>query len=362
MKIGIDFQAAQGNTTGLGVYTRNLVDAFEMLNEGQFSLTRFYRQQEKDLNTIERLYWENVRLPRQVRSENVDLLHVPGFSVGIQKTVPVVLTVHDLIGSKFPNQKGVASKFYWGTWLPSSLKRADKILADSEYTKRDILELTHVSEDHIEVVYPSGHEGYEPRENSAIRRELFSSLGIKGSYFLFVGTIEPRKNLNRILKAFAEFIKTEKTARHFQLVVVGSKGFAGGEAYKELLANSELSEDNLIFPGYLPLSDLNELYAGALAFLFPSLYEGFGIPVLEAMASGTPVLTSTTSSLPEVAGDAALLVDPENTREIAQAMKRFAEDKQLREQLIEKGFQNIKRFSWTKAAKQVLQVYKAVLV
>ena len=173
-------------------------------------------------------------------------------------------------------------------------------------------------------------------------------------YLLYVGTLQPRKNLVRAIEAFG-LLKRDSTLK---FVIAGKKGWLYDEIFEKV---KELNlENEVIFTGYVPDEDLPELYKNAKAFIFVSLYEGFGLPVLEAMSYGIPVLTSNTSSLPEVAGDAALLVDPENTEEIAKGMERLLTDEKLRQQLISKGKEQIKKFSWEKAAKETLQVLEEV--
>jgi glycosyltransferase involved in cell wall biosynthesis len=209
----------------------------------------------------------------------------------------------------------------------------------------------------IRVIYPSGHEGFSPLKDSEKLGETKQRLGVKDKYFLTVGTVEPRKNVHRVIEAFIKFTRENSVYSDYQLVVVGLTDFAHGSFVKPLLQKFS-SDANILLAGYVEREDLNCLYSGAVGFLFPSLYEGFGIPVLEAMASGVPVLTSRTTSLPEVAGEAAYYVDPADVEDIAKGMKIFAGDPSLRNGLIEKGFQRIKRFSWRETAHQTMEVYE----
>jgi glycosyltransferase involved in cell wall biosynthesis len=215
-----------------------------------------------------------------------------------------------------------------------------------------------IPEEKIRIVYPSGHEGFSsqiPAERIAATKKR---LAVQDHYFLFVGTMEPRKNLGRILDAFKIFRNSNPD---FLLVLVGSKAFAHGKYSETLAKEHDLDSHSVIAPGFLDHNDLNALYSGAQGLLFPSLYEGFGIPILEAMASGCPVITSTTTSTPEVAGDAAILVDPCSVEAITQGMANLAGNDSLRSDLRQKGFEQIQKFSWKKTAREVINVYKELL-
>lgn len=360
MKIGIDAQASKGRLTGLGVYTKNLIQFLLAQQRNGFEFVLISREQKGDWNTAERLLWENAEVPRQARRGRIGILHVPAFSPPLIKPCRVVVTVHDLIGMFFANQLGWPSRFYWGKWLPLTVRKADAIIADSENTKKDIVEHLQVPEARVKVIYPSGHEGFSPHQEPAALKRTRERFGIKEKYFLTVGTLEPRKNLLRTIEAFSQFLKTSKSDATFQLVVVGSIDFAHGKFLKILLENCKLDSDDVILTGYVEQEDLNMLYSGAEGFVFASLYEGFGIPVLEAMASGAPVITSRSSSLPEVAGDAAAYVDPCDVSAIANGMCDIASNSTLRKQLVEKGFERIKHFSWRDTANKTLEVYESL--
>ena len=360
MLVGFDAQATCGKLTGLGNYTCCLLEALrrEITAPLELCVLSQERSRSRDLNTLERLAWENGTLSGLARRHKVDILHVPAFAPPFRKPCKVVVTVHDIAGRLFRNQIGVPSAFYWGQWLPFVIRRADRIIADSEHTKKDLMKYLRIKENMIRVVYPSGHETFSALVPEAKVGEVKRTAGIHGRYFLFVGTLEPRKNLGRILDAFKA---VSATLRDHQLVIAGSKQFAHGE-YSEILARDHaLASDRIVAPGYLNHESLNALYCGAEALIFPSLYEGFGIPILEAMASGCPVLTSSVTSTPEVAGEAAIFVDPCDTNAIAEAMKRLALQETLRSELRLKGFEQIKKFSWRKTARETIEVYKELL-
>jgi len=358
--VGFDAQATQGPQSGLGVFTKNLLSELQREITEPLSLRIYARKifQDCHISTAQRLRWENWTLPRLARKDHVDILHVPAFAPAFRKSCPLIVTVHDIAGMLFLNQIGVLSAFYWGTWLPFVIKQADRIIAISGHTKMDLVKHLRIREEKIRVVSPSGHEGFSSAIPVTRITETKKSLGIKDRYFLFVGTMEPRKNLGRMLDAFKLF---QKSRTDFQLVLVGSKNFAYGQYVGSLARGNSLGADSVIAPGFLEHEELNTLYAGAQGLLFPSLYEGFGIPILEAMASGCPVLTSNITSTPEVAGDAAILVDPYSVDAIAQGMLTLADNDFLRNDLRKRGFEQIKRFSWKKTAREVINVYKEIL-
>ena len=358
MKIGIDIHASRGAKTGLGVYTDNLLHALADFKE-RHQFFNYAASDSAHWNTFRRLYWENFELPKLAKKDKIEILHVPAFSPPFRKFSKLVVTVHDLIGVIFPNQRGLPSRWYWGSWLPFTIRRADCIITDSENTKKDVLRHLAVPEKKIRVVYPSGHEGFSSHVNGTALESLKKNLGVREKYFLCVGTIEPRKNLLRVIQAYARFMR-KKRSPSYQLLVVGSKEFAHGKAFLEIMNSASVNTNGIIFTGYLEHEDLNRLYCGAEAFLFPSLYEGFGIPILEAMACGVPVLASDRSSLPEVGGDAVYSVNPINVDEITEGMSRLADDTTLRRELIEKGSRQIGKFSWKKTAREIVQVYESL--
>ncbi len=360
MKIGFDAQATRGRQSGLGVFTRSLLASLKQEIRHPLTL-RVYAEEipdDRNVNTLRRLRWENWTLPGLSRQDKLDILHVPAFAPAFRKPCPLVVTVHDIAGMLFKNQIGALSSFYWGKWLPFVIKQADRIIANSQYTKKDLVTHLKIHESKIRVIYPSGHEAFSTTFSKAHIEAVKIRLGIQGRYFLFVGTMEPRKNLSRILEAF-KVIRGSNA--DFQLVLVGSQAFGHGK-YAETLAREHSFGSGAVLPtGFLDHDSLNALYCGAQALLFPSLYEGFGIPILEAMASGCPVLTSTATSTPEVAGDAAVLVNPYSVDAIAEGMAKLAGGEGLRTGLRQKGFEQIKRFSWKKAAQEVIEVYKEFL-
>lgn len=360
IRVGIDIHSTFGERSGLGTSTYYLVQEIEKLLKKPFQLRLLGKHPPRHMNTFRRLIWENISLPCEAKREKLDLLHIPAFAPPLVKSWKLVLTVYDIIGMKYPNQLHWPSAFYWGQWVPYLIAKADAIITSSEHTKKDLLNTLRLKEKNIHVVPISGHETFSSSMSAQFIESIKAKFRIHGPYFLFVGTLEPRKNLERCLDAFGLFLKINGHL-NYQFVVAGSKNFGHGLFFDFLAKKLGDAYRQIIFPGYLSHEELNALYCGATGFLFPSLYEGFGIPVLEAMGAGTPVIASSATSVPEVAGKAALLVDPLDTNAIAQAMTDLAENSSLRSTLIEKGFEHIKSFSWRKAAAQILKIYESVL-
>lgn len=365
LRIGFDAQATLGQLSGLGTYTSHLIQSLTGRTEISARHHRplyefyFYRDERYCRNTPSRLLWENAVLPGLLKKDKVDIVHVPAFSPALFKRTRTIVTVHDLIGMLFPNQVGRVSRFYWGTWLPAAVKSAEAFIADSQSTRTDMIRHLRIPEKKITVIYPSGHEGFFSLPADSIQSTL-KQQGIDRSYFLFVGTLEPRKNLFRALRVF-DMLNKSSRAGQFKFVVVGSKQFAHGsffEKLKDSLQNN--SSEDILFTGYVSHEELNHLYCGATALVYPSLYEGFGIPILEAMASSCPVITSTTSSTSEVAGNAALLVDPEDEMQLLCAMEQLADSDSLRQRLRDAGLRQIQKFSWKKTAEETLKVYESM--
>lgn len=361
-RIGIDIHCAEGRISGLGRTVEQLWTHLKKMPmpdcEYRF-LTR--SKPSKDMNTLRRLYWENSEVPRFARTEKLDLLHVPAFAVPALKPCKLVLTVHDLIGMTFPNQKGLPSKLYWGKWLPWTSKHADAIITISEHSKKDIVQYLHIPESKVHVILLSGHEHFKSNIELQDINQVKESLGIDEEYFLFVGTLEPRKNLARTIQAFSQFLRHKKVSTRYQLVLVGAKDFGHGTYFEQTLKPLISNEKDIVCTDYIDHDTLNRLYAGARALAFPSLYEGFGFPVLEAMGSGTTVITSNTTSLPEVAGDAAYYVNPMSLEEIEQAFKFLAEDDSLRNDLLRRSKKRLSLFSWQKTTLQTQNVYRKLL-
>jgi glycosyltransferase involved in cell wall biosynthesis len=305
--------------------------------------------------------WTHLRLSAEMAVRPPDVLFVPAHVLPLLRPRRSVVTVHDLGYLAYPEAHKAGDRRYldWSTrW---SARRARIIIADSAATRADLIRAYGVDGRKIRVIYLGRDEMLAPVKDERALAEVRARYGIAGRYVLYVGTLQPRKNLARVIEAFAR-VAAEPAFSGVQLVLAGKKGWL----YDDLFAQVERMglPGRAIFPGYIEDADLPALLSGATAFVFPSLYEGFGIPVLEAGACGVPVITSNTSSLPEVAGDpaagpgqaAALLVDPHDVDAIAEAMTRLVTDEALRAELSRRGLANVQRFSWEKCARETLAV------
>ncbi len=285
---------------------------------------------------------------------NADLWHFTNYVAPPTKT-RFVVTIHDLAYLDYPQYVEPKNLAYLQRFVPETLERAEQVIAVSEATKESLKEKLKVPESRLTVTPEACDPVYYESVPEDQIRLIKDKYGVDGDYFLAVGTLEPRKNLKNLLLAFAGIRRHTKE----QLVIVGGQGWLFDET-KELLQKLGLG-DRVIFTGYAPKQELPALYQGAKLFVFPSVYEGFGIPVLEAMASGTPVICSNTSSLPEVGGMAALYFDPQDTEALKLALRRGLEDAVLRERLAEAGREQARQFSWEETARLTLETYRRVL-
>ncbi|MBI2863827.1 MAG: glycosyltransferase family 4 protein [Chloroflexi bacterium] len=353
MRIGIDTQSTLGRKTGIGLYTAALLSHLKKV-AGDNDYVEIEWGKTTELRTHERLVWEQAIAPARAALARVDVFHAPGFGAPLLRSCPVVLTVHDLIGLLFPQNLPPVSRFYWHRWLPFTVSRADRIIADSHHTKRDIVDHLCVPASRVEVVYLAAGDDFRPIDASARREEVRRRYGLPPRFILYVGTIEPRKGLKELVSAFAR-LKRETGLPH-GLVIAGKKGWYWQDLFR-------LVEDlgvAVCFTDYVADADLPTLYSCADLFVFLSHYEGFGLPPLEAMACGTPVICSNASSLPEVVGDAALLVSPPAIETVSGAMAAVLQDPSLGDSLAQKGRKRAREFSWERAARETLAIYQKV--
>ncbi|HJO55619.1 MAG TPA: glycosyltransferase family 1 protein [Candidatus Scalindua sp.] len=271
-----------------------------------------------------------------------------------QSTQRVIITVHDIAYIRFPDLLNKSRRIYKKFILRESIKRASIIVADSYSTKRDIVEFFGINERQIKVIHLGVESRFRPISNVKKYR-LKNKLPSK--MILNVGTLEPRKNIITLISAFKKL--REKGFETYKLVIAGERGWLYEQIFKEVERNDLKNE--IIFMGVVRDEDLPTLYNCAEVFVYPSLYEGFGLPPLEAMACGIPVITSNASSLPEVVGNAGIMVDSRDDNSLCEAMYNVLKDEELRCHMIKKGLIRAKLFSWEKVAKEILEIHKELL-
>lgn len=287
-----------------------------------------------------------------LKKHKIDLLFSPSPAAPFFYKNKIVV-IHDCAYDRFKEFDNIFSKIYFRLMYYGAKYFSKKIITSSNFSKRELANLYKIKENKIKVIY--GATPFLPKINEKFIEETLNKFEITRPYFIYVGNWRPRKNLPGLIKAFKLFIEKNK---NFKLVLAGKKDKRFLDLEK-IIKDMNLS-NNVIITGFITEEEKVALYKGSAALTFPSFYEGFGLPVLEAQSLGVPVLTSNTSSLPEVAGEGALYVDPYNIEEIVKGMERIAFDENLRKDLIQKGYENIKRFSWEKAAKELLEVFKEV--
>jgi glycosyltransferase involved in cell wall biosynthesis len=377
MKIGFDLDSLTLRSGGIGRYGVNLINHLAKIlltetNNEMFvflhrSFNRNVLNKHENLGLINKytriksnVLRKAIFLPFSIRNLKMDLFHGVDH-IGLpflyrSKTCHYVVTVHDLITRIYPRSFPIKQRLVQNNLLPLILSKAERIVVDSRSTENDVKKFYPQQAEKVKVIYPGVESQFFPRSQKEVERVL-DKYQLDFKYFFFLGTLEPRKNIVRLIEAFIK-LKRERNVEH-RLVISGRKGWL----YKEILEKiqqSSFSQD-IIFTDFVDDEDLPYLFSGAEMFLYPSLYEGFGLPVLEAMACGTPVIASNLSSLPEITGEAGILVDPLNVEEIALAMERLSGNRKLQEELQKRGLERAKLFSWEKVAQETSELYKEML-
>ena len=376
LRIAIDYTSAVNQNAGVGRFVRSLVGALLELDSAndylllhaapnasaraQFPRGRNVsplplRLSERWLNIL----WHRLQAPLPIDwlTGPVDIFHSPDFVLPPVRKARSILTVHDLAFLLYPQCADEHLRTYLERTVPRSVARADFVVADSENTRNDVVCLLGADPERVAVVPGGVDASFRPvpaAEHLALRQRL--GLDADTPFILFVGVIEPRKNLVRLMDAFA-ILKSRQNLPH-KLVVVGRKGWL----WEGIMEHAERfpARGDTIFTGFVPEEELATLYSAAQMFAFPSHYEGFGLPVLEAMACGTPVVASRASSLPEVVGDAGLQVDPDDSEQLAAALELLALNPNVREDMRRRGLERARCFTWHAAASGLLEIYRRV--
>lgn len=369
MRVAIDYTPAARQRAGIGRYTRGLIRALaDRKPAGDFLLLVAggldgveadwppnFRVRGLPLGDYAlTLLWQRLRLPLPVEAftGRRQVFHSPDFVLPPQLTGRSLLTVHDLSFLRTPQYANARQRAYLEKVVPRSVQRADLILADSAATQRDLEELLGVPGNKTQVLYPGIGPEYRPAAE-AQRARVRAEYKIEGPFLLTVGTLEPRKNHPGLMRAFA--LALERGKLPHKLLIAGGHGWDEEPIFTT--AERLGLGDRLRFLGFVPEADLPGLYGLAELFLYPSFYEGFGLPPLEAMACGVPVVTSDRASLPEVVGEAGCLVDPEDEERLAELILELVDSPQKRREMARRGLEQAGRFRWQASAQQLVEVY-----
>ncbi len=367
MKILIDAHLSENKITGIGRYLNCLIKELLNLDKTNKYIILLNNQINKShpLKTITASnvtkqtvtfkgpsFQQNLTIPRIIKEYKPDVYHHPHFDLPFLIHIPAVITIHDLKYIKHPeffSKQQKLKSMYMKLMLQSAVKRASKIIAVSEHTKNDLIDLYHIQSEKIDVIY----HGYKKFNQQEKEIGILYKSKIKKPYILFVGERRPHKNIENLIYAFHKIIN--KNYSSFMLVIVGKK-YAHYQKPEKLIDRLKL-RDKIILTDSITDAELVQLYKNSALFILPSLYEGFGFPVLEAMNYGVPVLGSNTTSIPEIIGNAGILFNPHNIDEIAENMENVLKNKKIRHTLIKKGEKRVNKFNWELTASKTLELY-----
>jgi glycosyltransferase involved in cell wall biosynthesis len=368
LHIAIDAHSVGAQLAGNETYAVNLIEALAEIDQ-----TNQYTLYVTKRNAIDRFdnRWPNfkvkqtlphtplVRIPltlsAELRRHPVDVLHVQ-YTAPPFPPCPVVATIHDLSFEHLPETFNRRSRTQLQLTVRHTARRATLILTLSEFSRRDVIETYDIDPGHVLVTPAAAPPAFGPVTNATELRRIRTTYGIEREYILSLGSIQPRKNLIRLIEAYSYLRQVRPDLKLPQLVLAGKRGWLDRDIFRAA-EQSELSKD-ILFVGYVPESDLSALYSGAICFVYPSYFEGFGLPAVEAMQCGAPVIAGNRTSLPEVLDGAGLLVDPFNEKEIALALARVIEKPDYRDELRVKGLERAKTFNWKTTAQLTLRAYQ----
>jgi glycosyltransferase involved in cell wall biosynthesis len=374
MKIAIDVRTVLPNRSGVGNYVLHLIQNLRQVDPEPIY---YFLAQKKNISLLGHLaheqnpfltvfshenhplsdFWEHFILPLRLKEKGIHVFHGPASLIPFRKDhCGLVVTVHDLVAFLFPETIPLKYGAYMRYLLRQAVKKADKIIAVSDHTKQDLIKILKVPMEKIVVIHEASSPIFHPEDRWAVQSQLKKSYGITKKFIYHLGNIEPRKNLIVLLEAFT--LVCRELGDEYQLVVSGQKGWLTG-SLSRFFKNYPV-RDQVFFTGYVPVEHIPWFMNGAEVFVFPSLYEGFGLPVLEAMSCGTPVISSNRSSIPEIVGSAGVLIDPTNIRELADRIIELLKNADRRMRLSQLGLKQANQFSWIEAARQTLDVYRSV--
>ncbi len=369
MRIAINTRfLLKGKLEGIGIYTQEIFKrVVQLMPEHQFYFL-FDRAYDSEFIFAKNVtpivvspparhpflwyWWFEKSIPKVLKEHQIDLFISPDGYASLRTTVPQIVTIHDLAFEHYKAHTPFLVYQYYKYFVPKFCEKAAKILAVSAFTKQDIVERYGIDENKIDVVY-NGFENSKQSIVSSMPSEVFTAYCLLNTkYFIFIGAVHPRKNVIGLLKAFEHFKSTYTHA--YKLVIIGRKAWMNDEL--ESFYQKMKHKNDVIWIEQIERNDLLQILKNAFALVYPSFFEGFGIPIIEAMSFGVPVISSNASCLPEVAGNAALLVNPSDTKEIANAMNELIENEALRNQLISKGKNRAQDFDWNISAKKIVDI------
>ena len=370
MRVALDAIPLVAAKTGVGHYTDALAEwlarehqdnQYELLSPFDFA---YDCCNGKPANLSKRFFpvrsvfrkWWLVGLPAMLQISPIDVFHGTNYCVPVFSPCPTVVTIHDLSLLAHSSTHESANVARGKRRMPIMARRASRIIAPSEWTKKEIIKYLGARPDKVRVIYEAAREKMKPLPAEGCL-DVLEKHHIRQPYLLYVGTIEPRKNLLTLIRAYDELLRT--TAYRPQLVLCGGRGWLDGEVFK--LVDELKLNDQVHFTGYIEDADLPAIYSAAEVFIYPSLYEGFGLPPLEAMACGAPVITSNVSSLPEVVGEAGLMHDPANYHSLTECMATLLGDSSTRAHFKRAGLRQASQFSWARTARETQAVYDEVV-
>lgn len=370
MKISIDARGINlYNGTGIGTYTENLiVELLKIDKDNEYSLfwsgknyEQYKRENCKIVFTSSKhgSFYENYYFPTFLKDNKIDIHHIPQNGMGLcnNYTTNCIVTIHDLIPYVLPDTTGRGYLERFLKNMPSIINNAKGILTVSEYSKKDILKFfNHIPEDKIYVTPLATNSNFKPLDKDLCRKEVQKKFNFSNPYILYIGGFSSRKNAKDLILAFDRIYKDLKNP--YTLLLGGSLKDEGKKLFE--LSKTLNSRESIIFTGFIDNDFLPTLYNGAETFVYPSLYEGFGLPPLEAMSCEIPVITSNVTSIPEVTGDSCILIDPTNRSELEKALFTLLNDESLKITLSKKGYEKSLQFSWKNTAKKTLEAYKKI--
>jgi glycosyltransferase involved in cell wall biosynthesis len=373
MRIGIDVRPLSRAKTGIFRYLTNILgelqkadgeNTYYLYSDQDFGLTfeneRWHRRIRSRFRFLPGSLWLQTDAKRLAVEDGLDVFWGPAHALplGLPAMVKKVLTVHDVVWRAYPETMSTYNRLVHRLLVDRSIRQADVLLVPSESAKADVAEYLGIKKATIRAVYNGVDRSFYPRDPAPAARHIAQKFQVSKEYICGVGTIEPRKNLVTLVEAFQ--ILRKKHRFRGQLLIAGERGWGKSNIYRRM-SQLGLTEKDVKFLGFVPEEDMPMLYSGALVFVFPSLYEGFGLPLVEAMACGAPVVASNVSSIPEVVGGAAVLVPPQSPEEFAAAILRVGADPELRAALTKQGLERAQCFRWQVAAQEVLKAFRCAL-